>query len=113
MFRFLKSTSDIVPTPATCKVEVIVQRSQMTLGTSVLTTSRIVQGVAVPVTVGVEVGSVPVGVGVAVPHPMLLGRRRPHPFRVPASNPLLSLTVRIQVPLGFCPLKAASWSTGR
>src|SRR4051794_30962876 len=75
-FKFLRSTSVIVPTPATCTVDVIVHTSQMVLGTSVLTKSNTPQpvgtgvgvlvlvSVLVAVRVRVLVGGVPVTVGV-------------------------------------------------
>src|SRR3954471_4704027 len=79
MFRFLRSTSVMVPAPATCKVDVTVVLSMMALGTSVLTKSNTPQlvgtgvgvlvlvDVTVLVRVGVLVGGVPVTVGVGVP----------------------------------------------
>src|SRR3954451_22291795 len=76
MFTFLRSTSVILPTPATCSVEVMVQLSQIVLGTSVLVKLAWPQTVAVAVgvfekgggvKVRVAVGGVPVTVGVGEP----------------------------------------------
>src|SRR5215212_5675754 len=113
MSRFLKSTSVIVPTPDAVRVDVIVQLSQMLLGTFVLTKSRATQvAEGLGVLVRVTVGGVPVNVGVDVPHPVLLAKRRPQPLRVPSSIGQQSLTVSTHLPSAFCPSKADNGLAG-
>src|SRR3954468_11748151 len=85
MFRLYRSRSEIAPTPATCSVEVMVQLSQIVLGTSVLvkicTPQAVGTGVGVlvrvavlgTVRVGGLVGGVPVAVGGGVPCPGTCG----------------------------------------
>src|SRR5690349_21674916 len=100
-------------------VEVIVVRSGMTFGTSVLNAVTrlhpggvtlgvtvtvcvavaVMVGVAVRVTVGV---SVLVGVAVSVGHGPLL-KRKPQPFSVPVSPAPASVISSVQVPAEFSP----------
>src|SRR5689334_11844619 len=109
MSRPLTSTSDMLPMPETVRVEVTVHRSQMVTGTFVEGTVTSQAGVLVAV--GVLVGvNVPVGVLVVptVGQTPLLLMTKPQARNVPISPPALSVTVSVQVPLPFCPLKVAS-----
>src|SRR5437870_2731357 len=111
----LMSVMLLIP-PSIARVEVIVHRSQMVLGTSVelacTEQAGVLVGVAVKVAVGVKVG-VKVGPGVMVTHGALLRMSRPQALRVPTSWAALSVTVNVHTPLALWLLKVESGLAGR